>query len=153
MILTKADVEEIVKILDASPFDELKIETPRFKLTISRGESGWTEERETKSISNEPQRAEAAKPDARAAALGPGMIAVTPPIVGTFYRAPKPGAAPFVEVGSKVDEDTVVAIIETMKLMNSVRAGARGVVAEICAENAEFVEEGRAIMILRADAP
>lgn len=151
MILTKADVEEIVKILEASPFDELRIETPRFKLTILRGDGGWTEERETKAASSEPVRMAAAEPDTRAAALAPGMIAVTPPIVGTFYRAPKPGAAPFVEVGSRVNEDTVVAIIETMKLMNSVRAGARGIVAEICAENAEFVEEGRAVMILRAD--
>jgi acetyl-CoA carboxylase biotin carboxyl carrier protein len=152
MILTQSDVQEIVKILEESPFDELKIETPRFKLLLSRVDGGWIEERRTETALGEKVRAEAATPKAPAAALPPGMVAIMPPLVGTFYRAPKPGAPPFVEVGSRVEQDTVVAIIETMKLMNSVRAGARGVIEEIRAENAEFVEEDRALMILRVEA-
>jgi acetyl-CoA carboxylase biotin carboxyl carrier protein len=63
-----------------------------------------------------------------------------------FYRAPRPGAAPFVEVGSLVSEDTVVAIVETMKLMNSVHAGTRGRVAEILVANAEPVAQGATFM-------
>ena len=59
-------------------------------------------------------------------------MAVRAPLPGTFYRAPRPGAAPFVEVGSRVSADTVVGIVETMKLMNSVHAGVAGTVAEIC---------------------
>ncbi len=61
---------------------------------------------------------------------------------GTFYRAPRPGAVPFVEVGSQVSADTVVAIVETMKLMNSVPAGTRGRVAQILAANGEPVTQG-----------
>jgi len=74
------------------------------------------------------------------------MVAVPAPLPGTFYRAPRPGAAPFVEVGDAVAEDTVVAIVETMKLMNSVHAGTRGRVAEICLENAEMAAQGVTLM-------
>jgi acetyl-CoA carboxylase biotin carboxyl carrier protein len=82
---------------------------------------------------------------------GPGLVAVRAPLPGTFYRAPRPGAAPFVEVGSRVDPDTVVGIMETMKLMNSVTAGVAGVVAEICLANAEFAAHGATLLRIRAD--
>jgi len=68
--------------------------------------------------------------------------------VGTFYRAPAPGAPPFVEVGAKVEPDDVVCIIEVMKLMNSIRAGRRGRVVEILAENAELVEYGQPLIVI-----
>ena len=71
------------------------------------------------------------------------------PLLGTFYRAPRPGAPPFVDVGSMVEEDTVVGIIETMKLMNSVAAGASGTVTEILLANAEFAEQGTVLMRIR----
>ena len=82
---------------------------------------------------------------------GPGLVAVRAPLPGTFYRAPRPGAAPFVEVGSRVDPDTVVGIVETMKLMNSVTAGVAGAVAEICLANAEFAAHGATLLRIRAD--
>ncbi|HUJ46233.1 MAG TPA: biotin/lipoyl-containing protein [Rhizomicrobium sp.] len=148
MILTHDDVQEIIRILDASPYDELEIETDRYKLTLRRGGSGWTQATETARA--ERPAAIAAKTTQAETILEPGTLGVRAPLVGTFYRAPKPGAAPFVEVGDTVDEHTVVAIIETMKLMNSVHAGVRGVVSEICAANAEFVEHGRILMKLRA---
>ena len=78
-------------------------------------------------------------------------MAVRAPLPGTFYRAPRPGAAPFVEVGSRVDPDTVVGIVETMKLMNSVTAGVDGAVAEICLGNAEFAAHGATLLRIRAD--
>jgi len=80
-----------------------------------------------------------------------GMRAVRTPLPGTFYRAPLPGAPPFVETGSRVEPDTVVAIVETMKLMNSVSAGVRGTVAEILLENAEFADRDTALMWIRED--
>jgi acetyl-CoA carboxylase biotin carboxyl carrier protein len=73
---------------------------------------------------------------------------VTAPLPGTFYRAPRPGAEPFVRVGGKVARDTVVAIIETMKLMNSVHAGATGRVARICVDNGEFTPLGKTLMLI-----
>jgi acetyl-CoA carboxylase biotin carboxyl carrier protein len=75
-----------------------------------------------------------------------GLVAVPAPLPGTFYRAPRPGAPSFVEVGDEVGEDTVVAIVETMKLMNSVHAGTRGRVAEICLANAEPTAQGATLM-------
>jgi acetyl-CoA carboxylase biotin carboxyl carrier protein len=79
------------------------------------------------------------------------LVAVRAPLPGTFYRAPRPGAAPFVEVGSQVGADTVIGIVETMKLMNSVHAGVAGVVAEFCAANAEFAAQGAALLRIRTD--
>jgi acetyl-CoA carboxylase biotin carboxyl carrier protein len=89
-----------------------------------------------------------------ASAGGPdpvGLRAVRTPLPGTFYRAPMPGAPPFVEVGSRVEPDTVVGIVETMKLMNSVCAGARGTVAEILLANAQFAERDAALMWIREE--
>jgi acetyl-CoA carboxylase biotin carboxyl carrier protein len=79
------------------------------------------------------------------------LVGVTAPLPGTFYRAPRPGAAPFVEVGSRVGADTVIGIVETMKLMTSVHAGVAGEVAEFCVANAEFAERGATLLRIRAD--
>ena len=79
------------------------------------------------------------------------LVVVRAPLPGTFYRAPRPGAAPFVEVGSQVGADTVIGIVETMKLMNSVPAGVAGVVAEFCVANAELAVQGAVLLRIRAD--
>lgn len=155
MNLTHEDVREILRLLDSSSYDELHIETARFKLTLRRAGGGWTQETET-AARREPVAAQTqfetkSAPKADAEPLEPGVVALHPPLPGTFYRAPKPGAPPFVEVGAKVEPDTVVCIIETMKLMNSVPAGVRGTIAEIRAENAEFVDQDRMIMKLRVE--
>jgi acetyl-CoA carboxylase biotin carboxyl carrier protein len=80
-----------------------------------------------------------------------GLRAVRAPLPGTFYRAPMPGAPPFVDVGRRVEPDTVVGIVETMKLMNSVPAGVSGTVAEIPVANAEFAERDAVLMWIRED--
>ena len=76
---------------------------------------------------------------------------VRAPLLGTFYRAPRPGAPPFVEVGASVEPDTTVGIIEVMKLMNTVRAGARGVVREIRARDGVLVEYGETLLTLAGE--
>ncbi len=89
------------------------------------------------------------------AAAGPvdkNLKEITSPMLGTFYRAPKPGSAPFVEIGSAVEEDSVIAIIEVMKLMNTVRAGVKGVVTEILPADETLVEFGQVLMRARVDA-
>ena len=98
--------------------------------------------------------ARAAHTGARAgdsASLDANLSDITSPMLGTFYRAPKPGSAPFVEVGSVVDVDTVIAIIEVMKLMNTVRAGVRGVITEILPADETLVEFGDVLMRARTD--
>ena len=158
MTLTNDDVQEILRLLDASPFDELILETDRFKLTLRKHHAGgWTQERQTLArahVSGAVSAAPAGQATAQAApatrAPPEGVIEIRPPIMGTFYRAPKPGAAPFVEVGSQVEAETVVGIVETMKLMNSVYAGGRGMVTEICAANGELVDAQRVLMRLQS---
>jgi acetyl-CoA carboxylase biotin carboxyl carrier protein len=89
--------------------------------------------------------AAAAPPGPPSTAAG-ALVDVTAPLPGTFYRAPRPGAAPFTEAGATVGPDTVVAIVETMKLMNPVHAGASGTVAEILVANAETVAQGATLL-------
>ncbi len=82
---------------------------------------------------------------------GPTAEEVRAPIAGVFYRAPRPDADPYVEVGTHVEEDTVIGIVEVMKLMNTVRAGVAGTVTEICAANAELVEFHQTLVRVRPD--
>jgi acetyl-CoA carboxylase biotin carboxyl carrier protein len=91
-------------------------------------------------------------PDAAVAVLvpiDPNSHEVRSPLLGTFYRAPKPGAPLFVEVGGRVEEDTVVAIIEVMKLMNTVRAGVRGTVTDVLVSDGALVEFDQPLLRVR----
>jgi acetyl-CoA carboxylase biotin carboxyl carrier protein len=153
MKLTNEDVQEILRLLDASPVNELHVETDEFRLSLRRsGDGQWTQSSEVLPKSR-PKPAPAAEPARAAAAAKPTpaaaggkFIDVLTPLPGTFYRSPQPGAPPFVEVGSAVEEHTVVCIVETMKLMNSIHAGARGKVAEICVENDKPVAQNAVLM-------
>ena len=81
--------------------------------------------------------------------LPPGTHVIKSPMVGTFYRASGPGEKPFVEPGAKVQPDTIVCIIEVMKLMNSVEAGVKGTVTHVFVENAAMVEFGQPLVAIR----
>ena len=83
--------------------------------------------------------------------LPAGRIEVRTPLPGTFYRSPKPGALPFVEVGSRVEAESVIAIVETMKLMNSIQSGAAGRIVEICLADATFAEQDTVLMRIQAE--
>jgi len=124
--LTPDDVKEILRLVDEAGFDEFELETPRLTIRFRRGGEAHTP-----------------RP------TGDGLHEVTSPMVGTFYRAPSPGAPPFVEVGSPVEETTQLCILEVMKLMNSVAAGVQGVVAEVCVENAAPVQFGDVLFRIR----
>jgi acetyl-CoA carboxylase biotin carboxyl carrier protein len=116
---------------------------PGFRLHVRRGgaqppEPVTAPERER---ATEPAAAPPPPPE-RAAPSANGAPTIDAPMLGTFYRASGPGEQPFVDVGSQVDPDTVVCLIEVMKMMNSVKAGVSGTVVEVCASNAELVEYG-----------
>lgn len=89
----------------------------------------------------------------RSSDASPDVAAVRSPIVGTFYCAPSPGAPPFVERGSHVDEDTVIGIIEVMKVMNTIKAGVKGVVEEICVNNEELVQFDQTLLYVSPGNP
>ena len=134
--LTPEDVREILRLVDESRFDEFELETPRLTIRFRRGETARPE-------------GDGEEAPARPAEAPAGLIDVTAPMVGTFYRAPAPGEAPFVEVGSPVEAATQVCILEVMKLMSAVTAGAQGVVAEICRANGEVVGYGDLLFRIR----
>jgi acetyl-CoA carboxylase biotin carboxyl carrier protein len=137
MGLTDDDVREILRIIDESQLDELRIDMPGFKLHVRRGGAPAAPE----AAEREPgTQVPASQAPARASTNG--ATTIDAPMLGTFYRASAPGEQPFVEVGSTVDPETVVCLIEVMKMMNSVKAGVAGTVVEVCATNAELVEYG-----------
>jgi acetyl-CoA carboxylase biotin carboxyl carrier protein len=155
--LTPEDVAEIVAILDGSGYANFEIRTARFGLKIARSGDGWTQEWDHAAAASEPA---AATPVASPAPTSPKAnepgeaqegqadegVAVLPPLPGTFYRAPQPGAPAFVEIGDMVGPETVVGIVETMKLMNPVHAGASGRVAAILVDNATLIDADAVLM-------
>jgi len=190
--LTNDDVQDILQVLDGLPYDELHLETARFRLSLRRQPDGaWTQATEVLGAPTvrpsaagspggsrpsgsgvspggtvSPRDAAAAglvtagaaaasladdyRPEPTAATeADDGLAEIRAPLLGTFYRAPRPGVPPFVSVGSTVRPDTVVCIIETMKLMNSVTAGVSGTVAQIVLANAQFADQGAVLMRIR----
>jgi len=150
MTLTAKDVAEIMRLLEESSFDSLSLEINGVKLNLQRGSAAPVRQpvAPAPSAESQPQPAQSA-PRKTKPPSEPGLAEVASPLLGIFYRAPKPGEPPFVEVGSKVVEDTVVGIIEVMKLMNSVRAGVKGEVVEILAENGALVEYDEILLRVR----
>ena len=138
MSLTAKDVAEITRLLEESCFDELHLETDGWKLSLRR--SGAAAARST--ATTPPLAA----PVADAAPASDDTHAVQAPMLGTFYRAPKPGAPPFVELGAAVQPDSIIGIIEVMKLMNTVRAGVRGTVVDIPGQDGALVEFGEILL-------
>ena len=145
MSLTARDVEEIVRLLETSRFDRLSLEMDGLKLELDRGGGPRA-----------PRAAPAPEPVV-APPLAPkqapvreeGLIEVPSPLLGIFYHAPKPGEPPFVAIGDTLSADTVIGIVEVMKLMNSVRAGVAGELVEILAPNGELVEHGQPLLLVR----
>lgn len=153
MTLTAKDVAEILRLLEESSFDSLSLEINGMKLNLQRGSASQVQT--VRHPAAVPAPAATASPLSRPKAKPPsepGLAEVPSPLLGVFYRAPKPGEPPFVQPGSKVEIDSVIGIIEVMKLMNSVRAGLKGEVAEILAENGALVEYGEILLRVRPEA-
>jgi acetyl-CoA carboxylase biotin carboxyl carrier protein len=143
MPLSGEDVREILRIIDESDLSELRLETEGFSLHVVKGGgtgAGSGDAQRPASPEPAPARTQPAAPEP--AASGDGLATIPAPMLGTFYRAEAPGKPPFVEVGSNIEPDTIVCIIEVMKMMNSVSAGVSGTVTEVVAENAQLVEYG-----------
>ena len=155
MELTPDDVRDVLRVLDSSGLDELHLELADLSLTVRReGAAGWTAEQQVLrppvlESTSAPVTAAAAAPVT--ASVGEGLVAVRPPLLGTFYRAPQPGSPPFVEVGDRVDEETVVGIVETMKMMTPVHAGVRGTVVEFRLGNGEFAEADAVLLVVEPE--
>lgn len=165
------DLEELaamVELLREAEFSEFRYEKGDLRIVIRRSGDAEIDDRESiaarvqvespasatpiTDVSPRPASSPAARPvasqEAARVEVAEGGEFVTAPLLGTFYRRPKPGEAPFVSIGDLVEPDTVVCIVEVMKLMNSVVAGVRGVVATIHADDGDLVEFGQPLFRL-----
>jgi acetyl-CoA carboxylase biotin carboxyl carrier protein len=152
--LTAADVAEIMRLVEQSGFDELTLEMDGMKLHLRRGapaDSSFAANPQAPAVTAPPASpsVSASAENVTPAMPDPDTHEVVSPLLGTFYRAPKPGAPPFVEVGVQVEEETVVAIVEVMKLMNTVRAGVCGTVTDILVADGVLVEYGETLLRVR----
>jgi acetyl-CoA carboxylase biotin carboxyl carrier protein len=142
MPLTDQDVREILRIIDTAGTREIRVQTQGFSLHVVIGEV-----ESTSAPAPVAARAGVAPSEPTPAPEQPlpardDLEPIESPMLGTFYRAESPGEPAFVEVGSTVEADTIVCIIEVMKMMNSVPAGVAGTIVEICPENGQLVEYG-----------
>ena len=153
---TEAQILEVLRLIEASDYDEVKLEDGDFKLHVrKRGAPATEPERDASAA---PLRPPVAQPIAPASMLArppaaseaparidptppPGAVAVRSPVLGTFYRAPAPHAAPFVDTGASVSADDTVCLIEVMKLFSTIKAGIAGTVVKILAQNATTVNK------------
>ena len=137
MALSDDDVREILRLIDDAELDELRIETEGLSLHVVKGGSGRAVE--PAAARSEQQRDEASSAAAPRRRRRDDRGADD----RGLYRAPSPGAPPFVDVGTRVEADTIVCLIEVMKMMNSVPAGVAGTIAAFHVENADPVEYGQ----------
>ena len=161
MNLTQQDIDSILHVIDDSPYDELRLETNGVSVYLKRSAEGWTQQQQTlkqpqllqcATAATQTAIAQAAPLAAETPATEAGLVDVRASMVGTFYRAPQPGAAPFVGIGTRVDVNSVIAIVEVMKLMCSIPAGVSGEVREILAEDAQLVQKGQLLMRVKPAA-
>ena len=148
MSLSYDEIAEIVKIIDGSSCDEVIVETGDIRLIVRRNIAGITAT--PAPVAAPAIGATAAAPALRITpqpaaapaktAIAPHQIEVVAPMVGTFYRAPSPDAAPFVEVGSAVRKGDPLCLIEVMKLFTAVSAGVKGIIRRILVNDSEMVE-------------
>ena len=166
--LTQADVQEILNLVEsAAHVVDFSLKYGDVEVRISRRDPAeGMQPAVAHAVPAGPARPNVPNvPDAPAAPAGtakasaakapgvpPGMVAIKAPMVGTFYRASAPGAVPFVEVGQKVAPDSVVCIIEVMKLMSSISAGIAGSVKEIRVADSEPVQFGQVLIVIEPDA-
>jgi acetyl-CoA carboxylase biotin carboxyl carrier protein len=173
MVLSQDDVIQILRLMDESDYNELRLETGDLKIVVNkRGEKGLSEanhvmsEGDAGSLAVEETVTRLKPEDSvllpsvtaietqdTASAIEKeiaekGFIPVKSPMLGTFYRSPKPGDPPFVETGAKVSEETAICIIEVMKLFSTIHAGLRGKISKVCAEDGQLVEYDQVLFLV-----
>ena len=150
------EIKAIIDLMKKNSLSEFELEQKDFKIKLKRGGEGGQDDvgyglpRMTAlPVSSLPVPVAASPAAAPAVAPSTPETEIKSPMIGTFYRSPSPDAAPYVDVGVEVGPDTVVAIIEAMKVMNEIKAETRGVITAMLAENAKPVEFGQPLFRIR----
>ena len=147
------DIKAIIDLMKKNSVSEFELEKQDFKIRLKRGVTGGpvaavNEEVPMALYTTQPALG-AAAPAVPIAADVSNDIEVKSPMIGTFYRSPSPESGSYVEIGSEVNPDTVVCIIEAMKVMNEIKAEVKGVVTQVLVENAKPVEFGQPLFKVR----
>lgn len=146
------DIKAIIDLMRKNDLSVFEMEKDGFRLKLQKGigeqPSSMMPAQTAPTVQNSPPNASAAHPIS-APAEASHLRDIVSPMVGTFYRAASPDAPPFVDVGKEVTEETVVCIIEAMKVMNEIKAETKGVIAEIVAENGKPVQFGQVLYRVR----
>ncbi|MED3660762.1 acetyl-CoA carboxylase biotin carboxyl carrier protein [Ureibacillus sp. FSL K6-8385] len=173
------ELREIIKLVDSSSIDEFVYEVDGEKIKLKKHNNVVTEvvapkvqtvvqqaqpqaqaQPQVQQPKEEPKAEEKPKVEAKAEESKPAaqkssnlddptLVKITSPMVGTFYRAPSPDSPPYVQVGDKVEPDTVVCIVEAMKLFNEIEAEVKGEIVEILVENEQLVEFGQPLFLVK----
>ncbi|MDE2680971.1 MAG: acetyl-CoA carboxylase biotin carboxyl carrier protein [Verrucomicrobiota bacterium] len=147
-IMDLKDIKSIVDLMKKNALSEFEMEEGDFKIKLKRDAVGKPHKGEPMVMQEAPMVLPAAVPvlvATPAAVPAPEGTEVKSPMIGTFYRRPSPDAESFVEVGAKVNADTVVCIIEAMKVMNEIKAEVKGTIIEVLLEEGKPVEYGQAL--------
>ncbi|MBI1336671.1 MAG: acetyl-CoA carboxylase biotin carboxyl carrier protein [Phycisphaera sp.] len=151
-------LKDLVKLMASNDLTELDLQDKDERITLKRGGSpqNVVTHYAPQPAAPAPTAVPAAAPNAGSSAPAPaasnadaGLVAITSPMVGTFYTAASPDAKPFVSVGDSVGPDTVVCIIEAMKVFNEIRAEDSGVIQKVMVENGQAVEFGQVLYMIK----
>ena len=149
------DIKAMIDLMKKNAISEFELEKPDFKIKLKRGANGGPSSAafEDVQLPNFVSGSYAgAAPPSAPSVSGVGSVPeaeIKSPMIGTLYRAPSPESANYVEVGTEVNPDTVVCIIEAMKVMNEIKAEVKGVVTQVVAENSKPVEFGQPLFKIR----
>ena len=146
------DIKAIIDLMKKNSISEFELERQDFKIKLKRGVAGVVASQTEDAagyLPASPMTSLAPTPIPAPHSAANGELEIKSPMIGTFYRAPSPEAANYVEVGAEVNHDTVVCIIEAMKVMNEIKAEAKGVVTQILVDNAKPVEFGQPMFKIR----
>lgn len=149
------DIKAVIDLMKKNSITEFEMEKEGFKIRLKRGGNGSVyavsgEEMVAANVIGTQNPAAIPGPvSAPTQVSAPSELDVKSPMIGTFYRAPSPESAPYVEIGSEVQPETVVCIIEAMKVMNEIKAEIKGVVTQVLVENSKPVEFGQPLFKVR----
>lgn len=153
------DIKAIVDLMRKNSIAEFELEREGFKIRLKRGPNHLapTAPEEAGAVAFMPSPVPPGLPPGAGVTAGlppaqaspPAEAEIKSPMIGTFYRAPSPDAVPYVEVGTPVEPDSVVCIIEAMKVMNEIKAEAKGVITQVLVENGKPVEFGQPLFKIR----
>ena len=146
------DIKAIIDLMKKNSVSEFELERQDFKIRLKRGGNGSSpsvQYDDASAVTYAPSAPMIAAPPVVPLSVASNELEIKSPMIGTFYRSPSPESASYVEVGTEVNLDTVVCIIEAMKVMNEIKAEVKGVVTQVLVENAKPVEFGQPLFKVR----